>query len=100
MKLRDWFNPPRHVMAIFLVVALVSAGALAVLVRLLFEQERAVETQRKQERLEQAGMRAVTAMQSALADLRAQFENSSGEFSKGVAIVRFWDNEIEVRPEG
>lgn len=29
MKLRDWFYPPRHVMGIFLVVALVSAGALA-----------------------------------------------------------------------
>src|SRR5262245_18725870 len=87
MRLRDWFYPPRHVMAVFLTVALVSAGALAVLVRLLFEQERAVETQRKQERLEQAGERAVTAMQDALAQLQARFEEGSTKFSQDVAVV-------------
>src|SRR5262245_46513662 len=100
MRIRDWFYPPRHVMAIFVVVALVSAGAIAVLVRLLFEQERAVDLQRKQERLEQAGERAATAMQDALSDLRAQFEKGSAELSDGVAIATFKESSIEVRPEG
>jgi signal transduction histidine kinase len=87
-------------MAIFVVVALVSAGALAVLVRLLFEQERAVETQRKQERLEQAGERVVKGMQDALADLRARVVQGGADLPEAVTVVRVRGNEIDVRPEG
>ena len=59
MSFRDWFRPPRHVFAIFLVVAFVSAGVLGWLMWLLLEQDKTVELQRRQERLEQAADRAV-----------------------------------------
>jgi len=100
MRLRDWFYPPRHVMAIFLAVVIVSAGALALLVRLLFEQQKAVENQRKQERLEQDGGRAVTAMQDALANLRTRFETGTAEFPTGIALVHLEKNEIRLHPDG
>ena len=54
MTFRDWFRPPRHVLTIFLSVAVVSAGALGWLSWLLVEQDRALEVQRRQARLEQA----------------------------------------------
>ena len=37
MQIRDWFRPPRHVLTIFLAVALVSAATLALLAWLLVE---------------------------------------------------------------
>jgi signal transduction histidine kinase len=67
MKLGSWFRPPRHALTIFVALGLVSAGALIFLVRLLLAQDRAVEVQLRQERLEQAADRAVIQMSSALA---------------------------------
>ena len=49
MAFRQWFRPPRHVLTIFLSVAVVSAGALGWLAWLLVEQDRALEVQRRQE---------------------------------------------------
>ena len=54
MAFREWFRPPRHVLTIFLSVAVVSAVALGWLSWLLVEQDRALDVQRRQERLEQA----------------------------------------------
>ena len=72
MQIRDWFRPPRHVLAIFLGVALVSGATLAALAWLLLRQDHARETQRRQERIEQAADRAAAVMQRSLADLEIQ----------------------------
>ncbi|MBK5293773.1 MAG: hypothetical protein JJE04_19100, partial [Acidobacteriia bacterium] len=51
MRIREWFRPPRHVLTIFLAVALVSGTALATLAWLLVRQDKALELQRRQERM-------------------------------------------------
>src|SRR5688572_8496718 len=100
MRLRDWFSPPRHVLAIFLGVALVSAGALIILVRLLLDQERAVETQRNQERVDQAVERAASVMQDAVSDLQVRFERDGADLPEGVVVISVAAEAIDVRPEG
>ncbi|MCH7749662.1 MAG: HAMP domain-containing histidine kinase [Acidobacteria bacterium] len=90
MTFRDWFRPPRHVLTIFLSVAVVSAGALGWLSWLLVAQDRALDVQRRQARLEQAADRATAIMQGALADLELQLTASSAHTSEpppGVVIV-------------
>jgi signal transduction histidine kinase len=59
MNVRQWF----------VVVAAVSAGALGWLMWLLLDQDKTVELQRRQEKLEQAADRAAAIMQAALSDL-------------------------------
>ena len=46
MAFREWFRPPRHILTIFLSVAIVSAAALGWLSWLLVEQDRALDVQR------------------------------------------------------
>ena len=90
MAFREWFRPPRHVLTIFLGVAVVSAGALGWLSWLLVAQDRALDVQRRQERLEQAADRATAVMQGALADLELQVTSSSARTSEpppGIVIV-------------
>jgi signal transduction histidine kinase len=94
MRLRYWFRPPRHVLTIFVAVAIVSAGALASLMWLLFEQDKSVELQRRQERLEQAADRAAASMQASLAELE-QLRN----LPAGVIAVQIDADGIHVRPE-
>jgi len=95
MSIRNWFRPPRHVLVIFIAVALVSAAALAWLMWLLLEQDKTVEMQRSRERLEQFADRAAAVMQSKLADLDRAVEPPSG-----VVFVTFRVDEIRVKPEG
>ena len=52
MAFREWFRPPRHVLTIFLSVAVVSAVSLGWLTWLLVQQDRALDVQRRQARLE------------------------------------------------
>jgi tetratricopeptide (TPR) repeat protein len=68
----EWFRPPRHVLLIFLIVSVVSLGTLAWLAAPLLQQEKAVEAQRRQDRLEQVADRAAAVMQGALAALEVQ----------------------------
>jgi signal transduction histidine kinase len=95
MSIRNWFQPPRHVLAIFIAVALVSAAALAWLMWLLLQQDKTVETQRRRERLEQMADRIAAVMQSTLADL-----DRAAEPPAGVVFVAFRAKEIVVKPEG
>ena len=62
---REWFRPPRHVFLIFLIVSVVSLGPLGWLASLLLQQEKAVEAQRRQDKLEQVADRAAAVMQGA-----------------------------------
>ena len=90
MAFREWFRPPRHVLSIFLSVAVVSAGSLGWLTWLLVQQDRALDVQRRQARLEQAADRATAVMQGALADLELQLTSYATRTSEpplGVVIV-------------
>jgi hypothetical protein len=90
LLLREWCRPPRHVLTIFLCVAVVSAGALGWLSWLLVAQDRALDVQRRQEHLEQAADRATALMQGALADLERRLTSPSSRASEsppGVVIV-------------
>jgi signal transduction histidine kinase len=93
MNVRNWFRPPRHVPAIFVAVAVVSATALAWLIWLLLEQDRAVELQLRQERLEQAADRAAAIMQAALTDLDRDIN-----LPAGVTAVRVAGDGIQLEP--
>jgi signal transduction histidine kinase/predicted negative regulator of RcsB-dependent stress response len=67
--LRNWFRPPRHLLALFLVITLVLAGALGWLSWRVLEQERALEGQRLQERLDNAADLASAALLRSLAQM-------------------------------
>src|SRR6185369_11724124 len=92
--MRRWFQP-RPILAVFIIVALVSAAALGWLMWLLLEQDKTVEIQRRQERLQQAADRATAVMQAALADLEPTEMPPDG-----VASVRIDRDGIHVRPQG
>ncbi len=90
MAFRAWFRPPRHILTIFLGVAVVSAGTLGWLSWLLLQQDRALDLQRRQERLEQAADRATAVMRGALADLELRLASPSARTSKaphGVVVL-------------
>ncbi len=80
-----------------------SAGALGWLTWLLVQQDRALEVQRRQERLEQAKDRAAVVMQGALADLELQLTSYSARLPEsipGVVIVTTGPAGIVVHPDG
>ena len=93
--MRSLFRPPRHVLAMFLAVAAVSAAALVWLMARLLEQEHTVERQRRQERLEQAADRATVAMQAAVGDL-----DRAVDLPPNVVQVRISAAGLEAEPEG
>ncbi len=103
MAFREWFRPPRHILTIFLGVAVVSAAALGWLSWLLVEKDKALDVQRRQEHLEQAADRATAVMQATLADLELQLNSPSirrSETAPGVLIVITGPTGIVVRPDG
>ena len=98
-------SPARHVLTIFLSVAVVSAGSMGWLTWLLVQQDRALEVQSRQANLEQAADRATVVMQGALADLELQLNSSSSRTSEpppGVVIVTTGPTGVidGVRPDG
>src|SRR5688572_16829503 len=104
MSITRWLQPPRHVLAIFLTIMLVSAGALGWLGWQLLEQDRSLERQRLQERLEQAADQTVAALQRSLSELEAHLNliPSAGatEPPRGVAILLIKEQAVEVYPSG
>ena len=71
MKLAEWLRPPRRTLAVFLCLMLVLGGALGWLGWQLLKQDRALEGQRLQERLELAADQMAAALQQSLADLES-----------------------------
>jgi len=72
MFLREWFRPPRHLLALFVAVIVPPATALAWLAWRTFEQDKALERQRLQERLEAAASSIVTGLSLRLDELSRQ----------------------------
>jgi signal transduction histidine kinase len=68
MPVREWFRPPRHLLAILLLLTTASVSALLWFGWRLTQQESAVEAQRSRERLEQAADRIAALLRANLAE--------------------------------
>jgi signal transduction histidine kinase len=66
--LREWLKPPRQLLLILFLLTLVSVSALGWFGWRLLDQERIVEAQRTQERLEHAADRLAATLRGALAE--------------------------------
>ena len=66
--LREWLKPPRKLLLILFLLTLVSVSALGWFGWRLLDQERIVESQRAQERLEQAADQVSATLRGALAE--------------------------------
>ena len=77
MSPTEWFRRPRRLLTLFFALMLFSAGALAWLGWQLFRQDRALESQRIQERLESAADLATVALQKGLSEAEEQLTGLS-----------------------
>ena len=106
---------PRHLLIPFLTVLIVVAIALGGLGWYLFKQEQALETQRVQERLEDAAEVAVTTLRSRLVEVQSRLRLFSAlpeeevgpalgryaqPLSEGALLAALGDNGVEAYPPG
>ena len=102
MPLRDWLRPPRYLLALFLAVTVVPATALAWLSWRILEQDRALETQRVQERLDHAADLIAAALERRLAEVEEQLPAlaaSSAHVPDDALIVTLGEGRVEANPE-
>jgi signal transduction histidine kinase len=92
MWLKKWFQPPRHLLGLFLGITLVLAVALAWLSNRLFEQDRQLERQQIQQLLNHAAdligarlLRELSNTQERLADLFALSDAALATQARGQA---------------
>jgi signal transduction histidine kinase len=102
MRLALWFQPPRRTLAVFLCLMFVLGGALGWLGWQLLKQDRALEGQRVQERLELAADHMATALQHSLTDLESylSFVPSPGakEPPDGVMVLLVAERTVNAYP--
>ena len=72
MNLREWFRPPRHLLVMFCGITFVSAATLGWLGWQLVRQDRALASQRSQERRENAADLAVASLEQQLSEVEEQ----------------------------
>jgi len=94
-----WFQPPRHVLVLFVLVAVVPAAALAWLSWHLLAQDRALEGQRVQERLDHTADLIATALDRRLAEAVDRLPRLD-EPSVDAAAVTCTTDGIQVQPAG
>ncbi|MBI4462720.1 MAG: GHKL domain-containing protein [Acidobacteria bacterium] len=114
MRASQWFRPSRHLLALFLSVAFVLAAALGWLTWRLLEQDRALESQRIQERMDSAADLITAGLQRSLSETDEQLKQLSvlpdsqlnvtaSEYGKhlapGALIVVFRPRNIEAYPQ-
>jgi len=91
--LKEWLRPPRSLLLILFLLTLISVSAVAWFGWKLLEQERMVEAQRAQERLEQAADRVSATLRGALAEtgerLSAWLANppAEGKPAEGLLLI-------------
>lgn len=104
MGLALWLRPPRRTLTVFLCLMLVLGSALGWLGWQLLKQDRALEGQRLQERLELAADHMASALQQSLADLESylSFVPSPGakEPPDGVLVLQVTKRTINAYPPG
>ena len=102
MPFSQWFRPPRHVLTVFLCLMCVFGGAMGWFGWQLLQQERSLERQRVQERLEQAADHMAATLQRSLSELETYLGFIPGPGVKqppeGVALLRATERTITVYP--
>jgi signal transduction histidine kinase len=101
--LTEWLKPPRTLLLILFLLALVSVSALVWFGWKLFEQERIVETQRSQEGLEQAADRIAATLRGSLAETGERLGSwetgtLSGNPPPEGLLLRFTDGRLTATP--
>ena len=84
MPLRDWFRPPRHLLALFLLITLVPSVLLMALGWRSLRQERARQLADSRE---QAADLAVSSLQQSLASAERRLQNAPLSFDEDAAAI-------------
>jgi len=92
-------RPPRHVLALFLAVAAVSVFTLVWLSWRLLKQDRALENQRIQERLERAADLIVASLDLGLSEIENRLSALSDPGDHALSVA-FGPSEVETHPGG
>jgi len=115
MAVSDWLRPPRHLVVLFLGIALTLMSTLAWLGWRLFQQDRALEQQRVQVRLEHAAdilaaelTRKLGSIEDELTglstvaspDLPDSAERFAAQFSDDAVVLVLSDDELASYPSG
>ena len=107
MRPKEWLQPPRHLLAIFLAITLFLAAALAWLSWRLLQQERALAGQQAQEHRELAADAAVNALEKRLSALEEQLARAASggpqpvlTLTRDSVLLLFDRNEVLVQPAG
>ncbi len=104
MRFPYWLEPPRRTLAVFLCIMFLLGGALAWLGWQLLKQDRSLERQRVQERLEQAADYSAAELQRRLSDLENHLRLVPGPDAReppdGVIVLRAERGAVEAQPPG
>jgi len=104
VALASWLRPPRRTLAVFLCLMLVLGAALGWLGWQLLKQDRALEGQRMQERLELAADGVAAALQQSLTDLESYLSFVPGPGKKkppdGVLVLQGTKRAVDAFPPG
>jgi len=96
--LRTWQSPPRMLLLLLCLLTLLSISTLAFFGWRLLEQQRTVEAQRSQERLEQAADRIVAIVRGTLAETSERA--GAGLASPGDLLLNLSAASLDVAPPG
>ena len=84
VPLREWLRPPKSLLLILVLLSLVSVSAVGWFGFKLLEQDRMVQAQRRQERLEQAADRIAATLRGSLAETGERSERlADGAAARG-----------------
>jgi signal transduction histidine kinase len=104
MWFAHWIEPPRRTLVVFLGLMLVFGGTLGWLGWRLVEQDRSLERQRVQERLEQSADSIAAGLQRNLSDIEKHLTlipgPSAQELPTGVMILLVTQGTVETHPAG
>jgi len=100
MPFRQWLHAPSRSLALFVVATVVPAAAVAWLSWRLLEQDRALEDQRVQERLEHVADLVAAELDRRLSAIEADPLALNAQLPDDALVVQFRSDKIEVRPPG
>jgi signal transduction histidine kinase len=95
---RSWLNPPKALLILLFLLTFVSVSTLALFGWRLLEQQRMVETQRSQERVEQAADRIAAIVRGAIAE--SSERTGAGLPSPGDLLLSLSPTSLDATPSG
>jgi signal transduction histidine kinase len=96
--LREWLSPPRTLLLLLFLLTLASVSTMALFGWRLLEQQRMVEAQHSQERLEQAADRITAIVREALAESSERL--GAGLVSPGDLLFSLTPTSLDATPPG